>query len=175
MLSLKRMWIFLCLALVLAPIDNIFAQGHPSPGDNPEQGESREKIRENIETLRMWKLLEALDLTSEQSAQFLPVVQDFQKAKRSFEDKRRELLHDLETALQTSQNEKKLKEILTDFETNRKQFQEESERYLEKAKAILTIQQQAQLFLFEDKFERKMRETIEQIRGRHSGWKEPER
>ena len=153
----------------------IFALGPPPYGDSSERGENREKIRENIETFRMWKLLEALDLTSEQSTQFLPVLKDFQNAKRNFEDKKRSLLQELEANLQSSKEDKRLKETLAELENNRKQFQMELDKFLEKTKATLTLEQQAKLLLFEEKFERKMRETIEQIRGRHPGWKEPDK
>jgi len=176
MMSMKRMLILMVLILFLAPTSVVFAQGPPSSADDrPSRREEREKIRENIETLRVWKLLEALNLTAEQSTQFLPVLKEFQTAKKSFEDRRRDLLEELETTLKTSPNEKKLKEILTEMENNRKQFLAVSENYLEKAKSILTIEQQAQLFLFEDKFERRIRETIKQIRGGHPRGKDQER
>jgi Spy/CpxP family protein refolding chaperone len=176
MMSMKRILIPIVLILFLAPTGMVFAQGPPSSADDrSSRREEREKIRENIETLRMWKLLEALNLTAEQSTQFLPVLKEFQTAKRSFEDSRRDLLEELETALETSPNEEKLKEILTKMENNRKQFLAESESYLEKAKSILSIEQQAQLFLFEEKFERRIRETIEQIRGGHPRGKDQER
>ena len=168
MTSLKKnmILIWLLLSFVLSP--RIFAQGPPVRGDRPERWEERERIRENIETLRMWKLLEALDLTSEQSTQFLPALKDFQNAKKRFEEKRRELLRELEITLESKKEEKKLKETLMSLEENRKQFQMGLERFLEKAKATLTLEQQAKLLLFEEKFEKRMRETIKQMRGKHS-------
>ncbi len=175
MASLNKTLILIFLILVLIPGGNAISQERPSPGEDPERGEARERIRENIETIRTWKLLEALDLTSEQSAQFLPVLLDFQKAKKSLEGKRRDLLQELEATLPAKHEDMRLKEILAGLDNNQKQFHAEIEKYFEKAKVILTLEQQAKLYLFEEKFERKMRETIEQIRGKHSGWKESER
>ena len=165
-LKIKMILIWLLMSFVLSP--RIFAQGPPVPGDRPERREERERIRENIETLRMWKLLEALVLTSEQSTQFLPALKDFQNAKKRFEEKRRDLLKVLETTLESRKEEKKLKETLMSLEENRKQFQMEMDRFEENAKATLTLEQQAKLLLFEEKFEKRLKETIEQIRGRHS-------
>jgi len=177
MFKMKKILLLAGMILILLPAGGVFAQGHPPSADErSDRGEEREKIRENIETLRMWKLLEALDLTSEQSDKFLPVLKDFQKARRNFEDQRRDLLKQLETALQSAPEDKQLKEILADLENNREQFQTELDRYMNQSKTILTIEQQAKLALFEDQFERKMRETIEQIRGgEHSQRKEFER
>jgi Spy/CpxP family protein refolding chaperone len=176
MISMKRMLIPIFLILLLIPAGLVFSQGPPSSTDErPGRREDREKIRENIETLRVWKLLEALNLTEEQSTKFLPALKEFQTAKKSFEDRRKDLLEELETTLNAGPNDKKLTEILTEMENNRKQFLVATDSYLEKAKSILTIEQQAQLFLFEDKFERRIRETIEQIRGGHSRGKDQER
>ena len=176
MFKMKKILFLAGLILILLPAGGVFAQGHPPSADERSgQKEERKKIRENIETLRMWKLLEALDLTSEQSEKFLPILKDFQKARRNFEDQRRDLLRQLETALQSAPEEKKLKEILTNLENNREQFQMELDRYMDQSKTILTVEQQAKLALFEDQFERRMRETIEQIRGGHSQRKEFER
>lgn len=176
MFKMKKILLVGGMILILLPAGGVFAQGHPPSSDErSDQREEREKIRENIETLRMWKLLEVLDLTSEQSDKFLPVLKDFQKARRNFEDQRRDLLRQLETTLQSASDEKKLKEILANLENNREQFQTELDKYMDQSKAILTIEQQARLALFEDQFERKMMETIEQIRGEHSQRKEFER
>ncbi len=173
MMSIKRALIPIILILFLTPAGLVFAQGPPPSADErPDRREEREKIRENIETLRVWKLIEALNLTQDQSTRFLPALKEFQTARKGFEDRRRELLGELDTTLNTGSNENKLKEILTKLENNRKQFQAASESYLDKAKSILTVEQQAQLFLFEDKFERRIRETIEQIRGGHSRGKD---
>ena len=176
MFKMKKILFLVGIILILLPAGGIFAQGHPpSADDRSDRGEEREKIRENIETLRMWKLLEALDLTSEQSDKFLPILKDFQKARRSFENQRRDLMKQLETALQNAPEDKQLKEILTDLENNREQFQTELDKYMDQTKAILSIEQQARLALFEDQFERRMRETIEPIRGGHSQKNEFER
>lgn len=173
MIHLKKMLILVGLSLAFVPAQTIFAQGPPPPpGDRPERWEERERIRENIHTLRMWKLLEVLDLSSEQSTQFLPALKDFQDTKKRFEEKRRELLIELETALESKKDERKLKETLDGLEENQKQFQMELERFLEKAKTTLSLEQQAKLLLFEEKFEKRLRETIEQIRGKHPRWEE---
>ncbi len=165
MMRLKKTLVLIWLCSVLVSVEGIFAQG-PPPFDRPGHWKQRERIRENIETLRMWKLLEVLDLTSEQSTQFLPALKDFQDAKRRFEDKRRELLKELEVTLESEKGEKKLKEALVGLENARREFQTELAEFIEKRKATLTLKQQAILYLFEEKFERKLRETIQHIRGK---------
>jgi Spy/CpxP family protein refolding chaperone len=173
MMGWKKTLILILLSFIVVPLQGVFAQGPPPHRDDqPGLWKERERIRENIETFRMWKLLEALDLTSEQSTQFLPVLKDFRDAKQRFHDKRSEHLRELEAALESEVNEKKLKEALAGLEDARGEFEREFKRFLGKAKNILTLEQQAKFHLFEEKFERRLRETIQEIRGKGHRWKE---
>ncbi len=166
-------WLSLILALGLST--SVRGQPPPPP-DSESRFEERERIRENIETLRMWKLLEALDLTSEQSMQFLPLLKEFQDAKRKFRDSRRELFRELESALQAEKtDEKKLGENLMMLEDARKIFQGDMDRFYVESKEILTVKQQAKLLLFEERFEKRLKESIEHMRGRGRRYREPGR
>jgi Spy/CpxP family protein refolding chaperone len=163
----KTVVLFFLGLLLFAPV-GLFAQGPPHHlGGSPASTAERKKIRENIETLRMYKLLEALNLTSEQSAEFLPALNEFQDAKRKFQDDRRAFLKELEDALESEKiDENKLEQTLTALEDTREQFQAEFVKFLQKARAVLTPQQRARLQLFEERFERRLRESIRQMRGK---------
>ena len=163
----KTVILFFLGLLLFAPV-KLFAQGPPHhPGGSPASTAERRKIRENIETLRMYKLLEALDLTSEQSAEFLPALKAFQDAKRGFQEERRNLLRELEGALESEEaNQTKLEQTLTALEDTREEFQAELVKFLQKARSTLTLQQRARLQLFEEKFERRLRDSIRQMRGK---------
>ena len=164
----RRVVILISLSLImLAPV-KLFAQGPPHrPDGTPSGMEERKKIRENIETLRMYKLLEALDLTPDQSAEFLPALKEFQDAKRKFQEDRRAFLQELEDALESEEiDEKKLEQTLAALEGTREEFQAEFVKFLQKAGTMLTLQQRARLQLFEERFERRLRDSIRQMRGK---------
>jgi Spy/CpxP family protein refolding chaperone len=149
-----------------------WAQPPSTPDSNIPQQE-KERIRENIETLRIWKLIDALDLTSDQSTSFLPVLKELQDAKRKFHDTREELIRKLESASESEQpDEKTLKADLLSLENARKQFQSQLDDFFVKSSQILTLKQQVKLLIFEEKFERRLREGIEQMRGGHKRRKE---
>lgn len=146
-----------------------FAQAQPPP-DRREDAENRERIRERIETLRMWKLLDALDLTSEQSTQFLPVLKEFQDAKRTFAEDKERLFGELETELNSEKpDQQKLEQAMAGLEGARDSFQQSMERFFDQSKEILSVEQQAKLYLFEERFERRLRESIQEMRGRRGG------
>lgn len=159
------------LAALLACLMLAFAQAQPPYSDDPgKHSGERERIRENIETLRMWKLLDALDLTSEQSTEFLPILKEFQDAKRRFGDARREFLKQMESALDSQEvNQGKLEESITGLDNARKRFHQEMEQFLSKSREILTLKQQARLLLFEEKFERRLKESIQEMRRKGTG------
>jgi Spy/CpxP family protein refolding chaperone len=172
MTGFKRMAFLVSLSLALLFPGVVLAQRPPlRHGDPQERPGERERIRENIETLRMWKLLEALDLSSEQSTQFLAVLKDLQDAKKAFEERRREHLSELEAALESEKtDERKLKEALNGLESARKQFQADMENFMERSKAMLTLEQRARMHLFEERFERRLKETIHRMREKGSRW-----
>jgi Spy/CpxP family protein refolding chaperone len=163
-------WMVFFLLLVLTSFS--WAQP-PSSADSNTSRQEREKIRENIETLRMWKLIDVLDLTSDQSTRFLPVLKELQDAKRKFHDTRKELIRKLESASESEQpDEKTLKADLLALENARKQFQSQLDDFFVKSSQILTLKQQVKLLIFEERFERRLREGIEQMRGGHKRWKD---
>jgi len=164
----RRIVMLISLSLILLAPTSLVAQGpRHHPGGPPAGTEEMENIRENIETLRMYKLLEALDLTSEQSAEFLPALKEFQDAKRRFFDDRRNYLKELENALESEIiDEKKLEGILAALESNREEFQAETAKFFKRTRQMLTVQQRARLQLFEERFERRLWDRVRQMRGK---------
>jgi Spy/CpxP family protein refolding chaperone len=173
MIILRKAAMMILLSLILLPLEEILAQDQtPYPGEPPESLEEKEKIRENIENLRMWKLLEALDLSSEQSIQFLPLMKELQDSRKRFEEKRKQYLKELEKALESEEkDEKKIKENLEALEKARNDFHQEMNEFFEQTKSILTLEQRARMHLFEERFERRLKDTIHRMRHKGSNWK----
>jgi Spy/CpxP family protein refolding chaperone len=128
------------------------------------------KMRERIETLRLWKMIEVLDLTPEQSDKFLPLLHRFQQKQRELETFGKQLLRDLEEELNSTEpSEKKIQNILLDLEKNRKSQENERDNFLTSSRQILSTIQEAKLIWFEHNFEKELRDTIRKF------WMEPGR
>ena len=95
MKKFKLSWTFFLIFIFLLTTQAVKAQ-RPPAHPFPEEGK-RERLREEIETMKMWKMLEVLDLSQEQSDKFLPVWREMQKAQKDFRDRREDLLKSLET------------------------------------------------------------------------------
>jgi len=143
----------------------VYAQ-RPPARPFPEEGK-RERLREEIETMKMWKMLEVLDLSQEQSDKFLPAWREMQKAQKIFRERKEDLLKSLEVVLgEEKPDEGKIKDIFGQLEKERSLFDEVQQRFRQKAQEVLTLEQQAKLLLFEDRFEKRMMEIIRQYRER---------
>ncbi|MDH4222080.1 MAG: hypothetical protein OEV55_00925 [candidate division Zixibacteria bacterium] len=143
----------------------LYAQGPPRR-DFPDE-ETRERIREEIETIKMWKMLEVLDLSGEQSDKFLPAWKEVRDAHKVFKDKREDLLRELEFTLREEQKgkEKKITEILDQLQADKSKLEKTQEKLERITKEVLSLEQQAKLLVFEEKFERRMMEMIRKYRG----------
>ncbi len=163
MKKLKLSGRFLLVFVFLLAAQAVYAQ-RPSGRPFPEEGK-RERLREEIETMKMWKMLEALDLSQEQSDKFLPAWREMQKAQKIFREKKADLLKSLELVLgEERPDEGRIRDVFKQLEKERSQLEEVQQRFRQNTQEVLTVEQQAKLMLFEDRFEKRMMELIRQYR-----------
>lgn len=121
--------------------------------------------REKLELLRELKLLEVLDLTEEQSANFLPAFKGFQKKRGILAEKHDLLIRDLELALSEGDtDEQTLKQKLDKIEQNRRDQLQLRVEFYQKSQRILSTEQLARMLIFEQRFERELLQILERMR-----------
>lgn len=167
------MFRFKYLLLILV-ISLFWIQGEPLAQrfhqKEAERLRAEQKIRERIEMLRMWKLLEALDLSTEQSEIFLPILNDFQKEQKELEKAKRESLKMLKEEISKEEmDHRKIEKILNNLEENRKLQERKREEFLFEVKEALSLKQQARLILFEERFAEHIKEMIKRVVKRRRG------
>ncbi len=129
------------------------------------QPQPRERVRKQIETIRMWKLTEALNLNQEQSMRFFPLFNQFQKEKRQLDQERNRLLDQLKDVLrQERPKEKEMRALLKRVEENRIKKGEGQRDFWLQTSQILTLRQRVELLIFQRDFEKRIREIIKGIR-----------
>ena len=126
-------------------------------------GGPMEKRRERMQDLAMWKLLEVLDLSGEQTDKFLPALREMQKQEEQLQEQRRMLLQELERIITQGESEKEVREVIQQLRMLGKQGEAVRERFFAQAESILTVQQLGRLVLFQDRFERRMREMMREM------------
>ncbi len=119
---------------------------------------------EIIETIRIYRLTSELDLTTEQAVKFFAKLNEFQKIESEFQNRRQEILHSLNEQLGSGAPDAEIRETINAFENI---LRERVDRQIEKMheiRAMLTPRQQAKYLIFEDEFEREIREMIKEVK-----------
>ena len=135
----------------------------PPEFDRPPTKEQMEKVRERVETLKMWKLTKALDLDEKTSAQVFPLLSKYDKKRAETEHALRNDMKNLRDALK-DKREAQLKGILDRLEQNHKAMQRLNDDERTDLKTILTLEQQARFIIFQQEFDREIRKIIAEKR-----------
>jgi len=135
-----------------------------------EGGPDREKVRERINTMKIWKLTEAVGLTSEQSEKFFPLYNKHQKAMDEIMNRRGELVDRLEALIDDKKNsDQDLQKAMSDLEGIPRQMTEEKNRFYLEIAGILPLRQQAKLAVFEERFFQQLQEFVRDVRREKRG------
>jgi len=137
-------------------------QDHKTGNATPEERMQLTKKRwERIRMLRMYKLIEFLDLNEEDSARFLPLLKQFEKKQEVFRERQRELSQQLKKAVDSETiTEKELKKLHKEYLDQERKTQKPRDEFRKKASEILTIKQQIKLDIFDQHFRENIKEIL---------------
>jgi Spy/CpxP family protein refolding chaperone len=160
----------LALIILLGFAGSAMAQGwmdEPPPDGPPpfSDGPRAEKIRERIQTVKIWKLTETLELTPEQSQKFFPVYNAYQDARMALEKERFDTFHELSDLLDKEQpSDKEIIALLDKLDSFDGKIQANQAKFRNNVKDILTIQQLGRLYVFEVQFMQQIRGIVKDAR-----------
>jgi hypothetical protein len=136
--------------------------------------EEREKVKERIEMIRMWKMIEILDLSREQSEKLLPVLDEIEKKRKGLFEERGGFMVELKKTLRgENPDEDVLKALMGNLEKNRDELEVLNDSELSEVDKILTTVQQARYIIFKESFERELRGIIRDVREKNPAQRPP--
>ena len=151
--------------LIFAAVFVSLSYGQPGPGPWSENGPKREKMRERIQTLKIWQLTDAVGLTIEQSEKFFPIYNKHRKEHEKLEKKRQDVIARLgELADQDNPSDSEIQKAIDELTTLDGQFAGLRTDFLKDISAVLSIKQIAKLLVFEESFNRRLQENVRDIR-----------
>lgn len=160
-LGLTLILVFLCVGFINAQEDFM------GPMDPDRQ--------ERMEALRIWKMTEFLDLTTEQSTQFFPKLKEFKESIRDDQDGQRKIMIEIHKLVK----DKDYKSSHADVKKYAKQLSELEKNIITKKEAfvidigdVLTADQQMKYIIFENRFRNRLMKTLYQTEGHKSPMKE---
>jgi len=149
----------LCVALPVRAQDD--RQGHPS-----------------IEKIEQWKkvrLIEALNLTEEKSARLVSRISEHDKARRGLFRDRAAVLDRLEELTKAAADEKEYVKIFAEIRQVDVKMIEQSQKFFDGLKDLLTDEQRAKYLVFERQFDRQLREAFREMARPRGQGQHPER
>ncbi|MBI5198410.1 MAG: hypothetical protein HZA09_00075 [Nitrospirae bacterium] len=159
----EKMFKIFLVVLLVAGFSTVSLAEPQEDIERPPSKEQMEKVRKRIETLKMWKLTQALELDEKTSAQVFPLLSKYDKKRGEIEQSLRGSMRELRESLR-EKREGNLKNILDKLEENHKALQRIKEEEWSELKKILTLEQQARFILFQQEFEREIRKIIAEAR-----------
>lgn len=123
--------------------------------------------RRLVDTIKIWKMTEALNLDENQAAKLFPKLAQLEASRREFQRQQRMLRDELAELLkQQPLRDQEVRARLERLERVEIDFREREHAIKGGLRTILSVEQQARLALFEDRFETEMRRAIHDLRRR---------
>jgi Spy/CpxP family protein refolding chaperone len=133
-----------------------------TPGQDPEQA----SVPERVELLRMWRMVEALQIGEEQASRLFPLWSQRNRDRRELQERRHQAIQELAGLLGQAQVEDKALRAQTGRVQALDQEREKLARRFHAGEAeLLTVRQQAQLLLFNERFREDLRGMLKDFRG----------
>jgi len=130
--------------------------------------------REQMEALRIWKMTEFLELSTEQSAQFFPRLKEFEDFIRENQDKQRDIMTAIYQSLKDKDytaSEKDVKKYARQLADLEKEILDRKEAFIISIGDVLTEEQQLRFIVFDNRFRNRLMRSIYQPHGPARGFK----
>ena len=153
--------ILLCLPLT--------GSTQPGPDDDPSvmMPMRRERIEKRIQTMRMWKLTEELDLTEDQASRFMPLMHSMDRKLDDLRHTRQETIRKLgDLAWDEKVHAEEINKLITDLESLEEQQLAVRKQFRQDVSGVLKPAQMGRLVLFNLRFPEIVRESIREFEER---------
>lgn len=133
------------------------------PANADERDRFREKLHDRIETLTMWRMMQALDLDNDTSEKILQVRGKFLAQRKVLQKALHQSYADLKNYLkeeQSKENEKKLEETIKSIRKTRQDLRVVWEQQFDEISKVLPIRKQAELVIFMKDFRNEIKAML---------------
>jgi len=157
--QMKSNWLLLISLILLGFTGQLAAQPHSFDESKISMAERRAKM----ETLRIYKMTEFLELTPEQSEKFFPRLKQYEDNVRKMQHKQMELVREIDQITQNPDatvTEADVKKYLRAMAQIEKDIITEKEKFISGLSSILTPDQQLKYMIFDNRFRRRLLKTI---------------
>lgn len=123
-----------------------------------------EDVPHLVEIIRVWKLVDELELKEEQLIKFLPKFKELIDLRDKYFRSRRKNVTGLEKLLTANPSENELKSAIDEFKSAEVDYYITYKRLNDELDTNLNIEQQAKFIVFQDRYRRDMRSLIRTLK-----------
>ncbi|MDD5540874.1 MAG: hypothetical protein PHG61_09305 [Candidatus Marinimicrobia bacterium] len=159
---MRKNWLLLISMLILG----LTVQSPAQPENPDEMGADMAARREKMEALRIYKMTEFLELTSEQAVQFFPKLKAYEDSVRQKQHQQMELIREIDLSTQQSDSTgihfstTDVQKYLRKIARIEKEIITEKEQFIENLSSILSPNQQLKYLVFDSRFRRRMLRSL---------------
>ena len=125
------------------------------------------ELAELVETLKIWKLVDAVSPTSEQTVPLLEQFNRLEKLKMQYRREHRQSMSQLKqlqaTSIDSKAEQAELQTALTYHREVENEFVAERQKIMEGINQILTVEQQAQFILFTYSYRQELKQALQNL------------
>ncbi len=167
---MRRVYILLLSALLLVPVFAGTAwgqnRGRPETDRRPPTSEERGKAEQRRREVFIMRLLEYLDLSQEQSTEFLPILNHYMQERENLFRDRMGKTTDLVKLLENESSPVgDLRKKLAEVETLSERIEQQRKEFLKLAKPILSDRQYIKLAIFDERLKLRFMEHMDDRSG----------
>ena len=140
-------------------------------GQDPPPARAAGISGERLEMLKLWRIIDELEIEAEQAAELFPYWSKHQRDQRLLAEERREAtraLHHLLIGEDTSDGD--LEKQIDEIRTIDKRLQQQERGFQDGLRQYLSVRQPARLIVFEQRFRGDLRDMVRGFRGMRRGW-----
>ncbi|MEE2659097.1 MAG: hypothetical protein VX733_11370 [Candidatus Latescibacterota bacterium] len=156
--TMRRMSCWLIGAMLVTAM-SATAQWPPPPGEGMTRPSGQ-----HLELLRMWRLVDELQLDEAQARKVFPVMSRLRREIKELRKNRLGLERELAADLESGADDSRLEAQIERVRVAGRAIRDCRSRIHGELDAVLTLRQRAQLLLFEDTFRSELREIVSRMR-----------
>jgi len=141
----------------------LFVQGTVIMAQNDSMEPMDPDRREQMEALRIWKMTEYLELSTEQSAQFFPRLKEFEDILHESQNKQRDIMKSIYELLKDENftpSEQEVKNYAKQLADLEKEISDKKEAFIINIGDVLREDQQLKFIVFDNRFRNRLMRSI---------------
>lgn len=166
---MKQKWpivLTVAAALILGSVTTAHAKwGDTRRSEHLRGNQDRERVRDRIELMKMWKLTEVLDLDQETASKLFPVMHEFDLKQQELRIKRGETIKRMKEALDKRTSDASvLHPLIEEFKKNERDMLDLRMQLIDSLSKILSDEQIVKMIALIPRFERDVKALLGEAR-----------